>query len=62
MTVIERMNAAGLKQTDMILELKKRGITVQPPEMSSILRGTITYPKAQKVLDEVESILSERSD
>ena len=32
----KRMEALGVKQVDMILELRKRGITVQPPEMSSI--------------------------
>ena len=42
----KRMEALGVKQVDMILELRKRGITVQPPEMSSIIRGVYTYPKA----------------
>ena len=32
----ERMESLGVKQVDLILELRKRGITVQPPEMSSI--------------------------
>jgi len=40
----KRMEALGVKQVDMILELRKRGITVQPPEMSSIIRGV--YEKA----------------
>lgn len=31
----ERMKKLGIKQVDMILELRKRGISVQPPEMSS---------------------------
>ena len=35
----ERMKKLGIKQVDMILELRERGITVQPPEMSSIIRG-----------------------
>lgn len=38
----ERMKKLGVKQVDMILELRKRGIVVQPPEMSSILRGVYT--------------------
>lgn len=42
----ERMKRLGIKQVDLILELRKRGITVQPPEMSSIVRGVYTYPKA----------------
>lgn len=55
----ERMRKLGLKQVDMILELGKRGITVQPPEMSNILRGVSTYPKTKAVLDECEKILTE---
>ena len=38
----ERMKKLGIKQVDMILELRKRGIAVQPPEMSSIIRGVYT--------------------
>lgn len=56
----KRMKNLGIKQVDMILELRKRGITVQPPEMSSILRGIYTYPKANIVLDECDKILTER--
>ena len=55
----ERMKKLGIKQVDMILELRKRGIAVQPPEMSSIIRGVNTYPKAKRVLDECDRILSE---
>lgn len=58
--VQERMQKLGIKQVDMILELRKRGITVQPPEMSSIIRGVYTYPKAKVVLDECDKILNER--
>lgn len=60
MSILERMEQIGMKQVDMILELRERGITVQPPEMSSILRGVYTYPKAKRVLEECELILNER--
>lgn len=56
----ERMKKLGIKQVDMILELRKRGIAVQPPEMSSIISGVYTYPKSKRVLDEVDKILTER--
>lgn len=56
----ERMKKLGIKQVDMILELRERGITVQPPEMSSIIRGVYTYPKAKVVRDECDKILTER--
>lgn len=55
----QRMKTLDIKQVDMILELQKRGIVVQPPEMSSILRGIYTCPKAKKVLDECDKILNE---
>lgn len=60
MSVKSRMAEMGITQVDMILELKKRGMTVQPPMMSSILRGVYTYPKAKQVLAECEKILAER--
>ena len=53
----ERMKKLGITQVDMILELQKRGIVVQPPEMSQILRGVNTYPKSKRVLDECNAIL-----
>lgn len=55
----ERMKKLDIKQVDLILELRERGISVQPPEMSSILRGVYTYPKSKVVLDECEKILAE---
>ena len=54
-----RMKQLDIKQVDRIIELRKRGIVVQPPEMSSIIRGVNTYPKAKRVLDECDRILSE---
>lgn len=62
MSVKSRMANLGMTQVDMILELQKRGINVQPPMMSSILRGVYTYPKAKLVLAECEKILKEREN
>ena len=45
MDIKSRMAELGMKQVDMIMELRKRGIVVQPPMMSSVLRGVYTYPK-----------------
>ena len=56
-----RMDSLGITQVDMILELEKRGMTVQPPMLSSILRGVYTYPKAKRILAECEKILYERN-
>lgn len=56
----KRMKVLGIKQVDLVLELRKRGITVQPPELSQIIRGIYTYPKAKRILDECDKILAER--
>ena len=55
----ERMKSLGVTQVQLILELRERGIVVQPPEMSQILSGVNTYPKAVRVLDTVKQILSD---
>lgn len=54
----KRMKKLGIKQVDMIIELRKRGITVQPSEISTIIRGISTYPKAIKILDLCDKILT----
>lgn len=55
----ERMKALGMTQVRLIFELRERGIVVQPPEMSQILSGVNTYPKAKKVLEISNDILSD---
>ena len=54
-----RMVEQGVTQVGMIFELKKRGMVVQPPELSQILSGVYTCPKAKRVLDECDRILKE---
>lgn len=60
MDIKSRMADVGMSQVDLIFELRKRGYEVQPPMLSSILRGVYTYPKAKTILAECEKILSER--
>lgn len=55
--VRDRMKKLGVSQVTLILELQKRGLTVQPPEMSQILRGVNTYPKAKAVLKACNEVL-----
>ena len=55
----QKMKMLGVTQVELIRKLHERGITVQPPEMSQIISGVNTYPKAKRVLDEVEKILAE---
>ncbi len=60
MNVKSRMAEIGMSQVDMMFELRKRGYEVQPPMMSSILRGVYTYPKAKQILAVCEEILAEK--
>lgn len=60
MNVKERMLQLGISQVDMIRELRKRGIAVQPPMLSSILNEVYTYPKAMTILAECEKVLDKR--
>ena len=61
MDIKSRMTDIGMTQVDMIFELRKRGYEIQPPMLSSILRGVYTYPKAKTILAECERILDSRS-
>lgn len=60
MNIKQRMEALGMSQVDMILALHRRGVEVQPPMLSSILRGVYTYPKARRILAECDKVLMER--
>ena len=60
MNIKQRMEALGMSQVDMIFALQRRGVEVQPPMLSSILRGVYTYPKAIRILAECDKVLMER--
>nr|DAV30875.1 MAG TPA: hypothetical protein [Caudoviricetes sp.] len=60
MNIKQRMEALGMSQVDMIFALQRRGVEVQPPMLSSILRGVYTYPKARRILAECDKVLMER--
>ena len=55
----DRIKALGKTQVWLIFELRKRGIVIQPPLMSSIINGVYTYPQAQRVLKVCDEILTE---
>lgn len=58
LTVIkEEMTNQGISQVDLILKLREKNIDVEPPMMSSILRGTTNTPKAKLVIGEVKKVL-----
>ena len=62
MSILERMSAAGISQVDMTVALRERGYVVQRQNLSPILRGVDTYPKAKAILAECEKILEEKEN
>lgn len=59
MEVKKRLQALGKTQRWLIFELRKRGVTAQPPLLSSILSGAYTYPQATRILKACDEILTE---
>lgn len=55
----DRLKRLKKTQVWLIFELRKRGIEVQPPLLSSIINGVYTYPQAQRVLKACDEILTE---
>lgn len=55
----DRLKRLKKTQVWLIFELRKRGIEVQPPLLSSIINGVYTYPMAQRVLKACDEILKE---
>ena len=48
----------GKRQVDLVPELKKRGITTNPPELSNALRG-LPRPKFEQIREESMKIIEE---
>ena len=59
MEIMDRLKALGKSQRWLIFELRKRGVNVQPPLLSSILCGAYTYPQADRILKACDEILKE---
>lgn len=59
MGVRERLKALGKTQNWLIVEMKKRNVSVLTSEFSNILNGVLTTPKAQRVLTLCNEILTE---
>lgn len=58
MNIRERLKALGKTQNWLIIEMKKRGVSVITSEFSNILSGVLTTPKATKVLALCDEILT----
>ena len=48
----------GKKQVDLIPELAKRGLKVNPAELSNAILGRIQQPKSDKILSAANEIVS----
>lgn len=54
-----RLAELGRKQGELIPELAKRGIKVNPTELSQAVNGTNQQPKMQVILSTANEIISE---
>lgn len=55
----ERLSKLGKSQVWLLKMLRERGTDVQPPQLSNIINGNYTYPKAQRVLALCDDVLTE---
>lgn len=55
----ERLEVLGKTQVWLLIELRKRGIVTQPPQLSNIINGLYTYPKAKMVSEACNEIITE---
>ena len=56
----EKMFRLNVRQVQLIAELRRRkGISVNPSQMSLVLSGALVSGKAQKVLAACEEVLAE---
>ena len=55
----ERLSQLGKSQVWLLLELRKKGINTNPPQLSNIINGLYTYPKATLIMTECLKIIEE---
>lgn len=55
----ERLAKLGKSQVWLLRMLREQGTDVQPPQLSNIINGNYTYPKAQRVLAICNDVLTE---
>lgn len=55
----EKLTKLKKSQVWLLQELRKRGVDTQPPQLSNIINGVYTYPKAKEVLSECEKIIAQ---
>lgn len=55
----ERLTQAGKSQVWLLKKLRERNVNTQPPQLSNIINGNYTYPKAQAILEICNDVLME---
>ena len=55
----ERLTQLGKSQIWLLKMLRERGVDTQPPQLSNIINGNYTYPKAIEVLEICNDVLTE---
>lgn len=55
----ERLALLGKSQVWLMRELRKLGYEVQPPQLSNIINGNYTYPKATAIAQASDLIIAE---
>ena len=58
-TIKQRLVAQNRKQTWLIFQLRDRGVSISPSQLSGILSGVVIGPKADLVLSTADEILTE---
>lgn len=57
-----RLEALGKTQVWLLIELRKKGVITQPPQLCNILNGLYTYPKAKMVSELCNVIIKEAEE
>lgn len=55
----ERLANLGKSQVWLLKELRKQGVVTQPPQLSNIINGIYTYPRAKLVGEMCDKIIRE---
>lgn len=55
----ERLANLGKSQVWLLRKLREKGVITQPPQLSNIINGIYTYPKAKLVGEMCDEIIKE---
>ena len=55
----ERLANLGKSQVWLLKELRKQGVITQPPQLSNIINGVYTYPRAKLIGEMCDKIIKE---